>query len=170
MVLPTSMVKEILTVLFQKRTDNHSNTESSENHLGAYRCSVNETVLVNTSSENEFLSIAPGENVTSESLLNDKFCEKLSHPILFQTGKFGFQFKIKVELSPTKYFNQRLLNYAQKLSSDSDYSFFAHSVIQEMNLNNEVNIAMRKVASNQLTAGMLNSNFNENVMEFITRD
>ena len=55
-----------------------------------------------------------------ESLPNDKFCEELSHPILFLTGKFGFQFKRKVELSPIKYFNQWLLSYTQKLFSDSD--------------------------------------------------
>ena len=66
---------------FFERTDNNSNIESNENHLDAYRCSASETVLVNTSNENEFISIAPGENVTPESLLNDKFCEELSHPI-----------------------------------------------------------------------------------------
>ena len=41
-----------------------------------------------------------------ESLTNDKFCEKLSHPHLFPTGKFGFQTKRKVQFSPSKYFNQ----------------------------------------------------------------
>ena len=53
-----------------------------------------------------------------ESLTNDKFCEKLSHPHLFPTGKFGFQTKRKVQFSPSKYFNQRLLNYTQKFTSD----------------------------------------------------
>ena len=37
------------------------------------------------------LSVPPAENVTPESLLN-KFCGKLSHPLLFPTRKFGFQF------------------------------------------------------------------------------
>ena len=110
------------------------------------------------SSENQFISIAPGDNVIPESLLNDKFCEDLSHPLLFPPGKFVFQFKRKVELSPTKYFNERLLNYTQKLSSD--YIFFAYSLIQNLSLSNHINIGMRKVASNQLTADMLKSNFN----------
>ena len=51
-------------------------------------------VLVNTSSENEFISIAPGENVIPESLLDDKFCEELSHPLLFPTGKTAFNFTL----------------------------------------------------------------------------
>ena len=98
------------------------------------------------------------------------FLKNLVIHIYSQLGNFGFQFKRKAELSPTKYFNQWLLNYTQKFSSDSDYIFFAHSVIQKLHLSNQTNIAMRKVASNQLTAGILSSNFNENVKEFIAND
>ena len=97
-------------------------------------------VLVNTSSEKEFILIAIDEGFTPKSFLNDRFCEELSHPLLFSIGKFRFQFKRKVELPPSNYFNQRLLDYAQKLSSDLDYICFAHSVIQKLNLNNEINI------------------------------
>ena len=60
--------------------DYNSNIEFCENLLNTYRCSANETVLVNTSCENEFMLIAPGENVMPESLPNDKFCEEFSHP------------------------------------------------------------------------------------------
>ena len=38
------------------------------------------------------------------------FCEELSHPHLLPYRKFGFQIKRQIALSPTKYFNQRLLN------------------------------------------------------------
>ena len=96
--------------------DNNSKIEFCQNPLDTYRYSANGTVLVNTSCENKFVSITPGENVIPESLTNDKFCEELSHPHLFLTEKFGFQTKKKVQLSPSKYFNQRLLNYTQKFS------------------------------------------------------
>ena len=43
--------------------DNNSNIEFCENPLDTYRCSANETVLVNTSCKNEFISIARGENI-----------------------------------------------------------------------------------------------------------
>ena len=151
-----------------KSIDNNSNTEFNENPLDTYKCSASETVLVNTSCENEFISIAPVENVRPESLTNDILCEELSHPYLFPTGKFGFQTKRKVYLTSTKYFNQPLLNDTQKFSSDSDYIFFVHSVMQKLNLSNQINIAIRKVTSSQLTAGMLSINFNEKVKEFIT--
>ena len=63
-----------------------------------------------------------------------------------------------------------MLSYTQKFSSHSDYIFFAHSVMQKLNRSNQINIAMRKVTSNPLTAGMLSSNFNEKVKEFIASD
>ena len=44
---------------------------------------------------------------------------------------------------------------------------FSHT---KLNLKNQINIAIRKVNSNQLIAGMLSSNFNEKVKEFIVRD
>ena len=87
------------------------------------------------------------ENVRPESLTKDIFCQVLSNSHFFPTGKFGFQTKRKVYLTSTKYFNQRLLNYTQKFSSDSDYIFFAHSVMRKLNLINQTNIAMRKATS-----------------------
>ena len=75
-----------------------------------------------------------------------------------------------MQLSPSKYINQSLLNYTQKFSSDSDYIFFAQSVIEKLNLGNQTNTAMRKVTSNQLTACMLSRNFNEKIKEFIASD
>ena len=114
-----------------KSIDNNSNIDFNDNPLDTYTCIASETVLVNTSCENEFhgaISIAPGENVRPESLTdqNDIFCEELSHPHLFPTRKFRFQTRRKVDLTSTNYFNQPLLNYTQKFTSDSDYIFFAH--------------------------------------------
>ena len=47
---------------------------------------------------------------------------------------------------------------------------YAHSVLQELQINSQINIAMRKVACNTLTAGMLSKNFKENVKKFIAKD
>ena len=114
--------------------------------------------------------MAPGEGVIPISILTDTHCEELAHPHLFPTGKFGYKFQRKVELSPVKYFNQRFLNYKQKFSSDSDYIFFAHFVMQKLNLSSRINIAMKKVKTNQLTAGMLSKHFKESVKSFVAND
>ena len=104
------------------------------------------------------LEIAPGENKAPLPIILDDNCEVLAHPHLFPKGKFGYTHKRNIPLSPTKYFNQRLLNYSQKFASDSDYIFFAQSVLQHLNLNNSINIAMKKVKMDGLTAGTLSKN------------
>ena len=76
----------------------------------------------------------PGEGRQPKSILNDKFCEELSFPHLFPTGKYGYQVQREKTLSAVKYFNQRLLNYTQKFASDRDYIFFARNVLQNKNM------------------------------------
>ena len=47
--------------------------------------------------------------------------------------------------------------------------FFAHTVLQKVQLSSHINIAMKKVLSNDLTAGMLSKNFKQRVQEFIAK-
>ena len=149
------------------------NLEDTENPHDRDRIGASETVLISsipTDFDNETLNIAPGEGKKPLSLLTDKFCEELAHPHLFPTGKFGFNVNRMIPLSPSRYFNQRLLNYRQRFASESDYIFFAHSVYQQLCMNSRINIAMRKVCSNRLTAGMLSQNFKERVKDFVAND
>ena len=93
----------------------------------------------------EDISIAPGEGTKPMSILMDEKCEELAHLSLFSTGKFGYKVKRDITLNSVKYFNQRLVNYKQKFASNSDYIFFALSVMLQLNLNSQINIAMKKV-------------------------
>ena len=146
--------------------------EQNENPLDMHRAAANETVLISNDLEADktTFTLAPGQGKKTVSVLNDEYCEELGHPHLFPTGKFGYKVQRNVPLSPVKYFNQRLLNYTQKFASDSDYIFFAHSVMQRIYLNNQINIAMRKVSANTLTARMLSKNFKNTVKQFIAHD
>ena len=103
----------------------------------------------------------------------DKFCEELSFPHLFPTGKFGYNVQRPVTLKPVKYFNQRLLHYTQKFASDSDYIFFARNILQTINLQENINIAMRKVSGASLHAGLFDkssTSFRESVQKFVESD
>ena len=64
-------IDDSVGVFSDRKHDNNSNTDFNENPLDTYRCSASGTVLVNASCENEFISIAPGENFRPESLAND---------------------------------------------------------------------------------------------------
>ena len=147
--------------------------EEAENDHDKNRVGANETALISvipTKFETESLSITPCEGKKPISILNDKYCEELAHPYLLPTGQFGYNVDRIVKLSPNKYFNQRLLNYKQTFASEADYIFFAHAVYQQLNMTSRINIAMSKVCSNQLTAGMLSKNFKETVKSFVAND
>ena len=93
--------------------------------------------------DNEGFSKAPGENKMPLPISSDENCELLAHSYLFPTGKFGYTYQRGISLSPSKYFNQRLLNYSQKFALDIDYIFFEQSVMQHLKLKSSINIAMR---------------------------
>ena len=101
------------------------------------RVGSSETVVVSNiphTINEETVIIAPGEWKNTLSILMDKQCEELAFPYLFPHGKFGYNIDRDMPLSVSKYFNQRLLNYTQRFASDTYYIFFAHSVLQQMQL------------------------------------
>ena len=118
----------------------------------------NETVLMGdvpvVADKEAAVPVAPAEVKRPIFLLNDKFCKELFHPHLFLIGKFGYNVTRDINLSASKYFNQRLLDYFQKLAGDFDYLFLAHAVFQRIKLNSQISIVMRKVLSDNLTAGI----------------
>ena len=149
------------------------NLEEDENPLDDLRVGSNESMLVSNipyAIDEENITIAPGEGKKPLSMLSDKNCEELAFPYLLPKGRFGFNVNREIPLSTSKYFNQRLLNYTQRFASDADYIFFAHSVIQQTQLNSNINIALKKVQTNNLTAGMFSSNFQDTVKSFIAKD
>ena len=144
--------------------------EKDKNRLDLHRFKSQETMFVANMTTAEEISIAPGEGKEPTSILNDKYCEEFTFPCLFPKGKFDYKVKRKIKLSPVKYFNQRLLNYTQIFASDPDYIVFVLSVTQQLKLQSQINIAMKKVCSGHLTAGVLSQNFSEKVKSFIVNN
>ena len=83
------------------------------------------------------------------------------YPLLFPSGRYSFQIEREIPLSPSKYFNPRLLHHSQKFAAVSDYIFFAYSALQKVQRSSHLNIATKKVISNNLTAGMLSKCFSD---------
>ena len=116
------------------------------------------------------IAIAPGEVKQPISVLNGKFCEELAHLHLFPSCRYDYQIEREIPLSPSEYFNRRLLHYRQKFAADSDYIFFAHSLLQKVQLSSQINTAMKKVISNNLTARMSSKKFKQRVKELIAKN
>ena len=144
--------------------------EENDNPLYRYQCNSQESVLILDIPIPEEICIAPGEGKIPNSLLTDESSEVLAFLYLFPTGKFGYNVQRINKLSPIKYFNQRLLNYTQLFVSESDYIFYALSVTQQLKINSQINIALKKVCRGQLTAQVLTNNFSGTVKAFFCKD
>ena len=62
------------------------------------------------------------------------------------------------------------MHYSQKFVAEGDYIFFAHSVLQKVQLNSQINIAMKNVISNNLTAEVSSKNFKQRVKGLVAKD
>ena len=153
-----------------QESENIDTQEEVENPLNLHRFNFQETLCMPNVISSEEVNIVPGEGKQPTSMLNDEFCAELAFPYLFPMGKFGYKVERDVKLSPSKYFNQRLLNYTQLFASDPDFMFFALSITQQLKLKSQINVPMKKVCSGNLTAGLLSQNFSESVKSFIVKD
>jgi hypothetical protein len=66
-----------------------------------------------------------------------------------------------IKLSPVKYFNSRLLHYSGRFATYSEYLFFAQFVIEQKKVADSINIALKKVQGQTLTASQIKSDVNK---------
>ena len=144
-----------------------TNKEIHDDPLSKFRAPSIETTIISEAPSNceleQEITITPGEGKQPILVLNAKLCEELVHLHLFPSGRYGYQIERKIPLSPSKCFDQILLHYCQKFVVDSDYIFCAYSVLRKVQLSSQINIAMKKVISNNLTEGMLIKSFKQRV-------
>ena len=138
--------------------------ENKKDPLESHRSEGNETLVVNNNIMHE---IALGEGKRVESLLNSN-CEYLLFPHLFSSAKFGMVQNCESKLPVSLRFNQRLLNYTHRFSSNADYIFYAQSVLQQIQFQNQISIAMRNV-SGDLNA-LVFRNYKESVDNLVRSD
>ena len=147
--------------------------EEVDDPLNEHRSPANETCLqsvipdypvitedfnANKSTGREIYNIAPGENKHPVCLMTDKECEELAFPVLFPKGKFGYTAERDIKLSPVKYFNARLLHHRGRFASNPEYLFFTQFVIEQKKVSDSINIALKKVHGQPVTASQVRSN------------
>ena len=140
------------------------------NPLDEIRQGAAESFVMPPSLSNEYIEVEPGEDKIPQNILRDTNCEVLAFPTLLCTGKYGYDVDREIRLSPVKYFNQRLLNYKNIFSYCTDYIFYAQFVLQQLNLNSQINIAMKKVKNNTFTAGMFTQNFQQTIDNIVQNE
>ena len=110
------------------------------------------------SAGNEIFSVAPGENKHPVSIMTDRHCEELAFPVLFPKGRFGYKMERKEKLTPVRYFNARLLHYSGRFAMNPEYLFFAQFIIEQKKVSDSINIALKKLHGQPLTASQFRSN------------
>lgn len=90
--------------------------------------------------------------------MTDKQCEELAFPVLFPNGKFGYTAERYVKLSPIKYLNARLLHYSGRFATNPEYLFFAQFIIEQKKVSDNINIDLKKVHGQSVTASQVGSN------------
>ena len=86
-----------------------------------------------------------GKEKIPNSSLTVKSCEVPGFPYIFPTGKLDCSVQRTYKLSPIKYFNRRLFYSTQLFASESAYIFYALCVTQQLKLNSQINVALKKV-------------------------
>ena len=168
----------------EKNAIDDENEEERDDPLNEFRTPTTETCLQSVlpdypitkeqntnanSSGNEVFNIAPGENKHPVSFMTDKHCEELAFPVLFPKGRFGCTVERAVNLSPTKYFNARLLHYSGKFAMNPEYLFFGQFIIEQKKVSDSINIALTKVHGQPVTASHLRSNL-QSLQQLICQD
>ena len=150
--------------------ENNENLEE-ENPLNNEQVNSDEMCVIPNiySNDTNTLEITPGENKSPLSFFHDEFCEEQAFPFLFPNGKFGYKSERSIPLSPVRYFNQRLLNFSQRFSSCTEYIFFAQYLMLQLNIYNQINIAVSKVKGS-INVGQLRNNFKETLRGLVCED
>ena len=90
------------------------------------------------------ITIAPCEFQKPTYILADENCEEVAFPWLLPTGKYSYEHCREIEVTPSRYFNQRLLDHNQLFANYHDYVLFVSSVLQEQSIQNSINFALKK--------------------------
>ncbi|CAB4019654.1 Hypothetical predicted protein [Paramuricea clavata] len=132
----------------------NEDTEEQDDPLNEHRSAATETCLqsilpdyaVNVDNRNcdnstgrEIFNIAPGE-------------------VLFPKGRFGYNVERDIKLSPIKSFNARLLHYSGKFPTNPEYLFFAQFIMEQKKISDSINIALKKIHGQLVTASQVKSN------------
>ena len=154
-----------------KNTEQNEQEEEIDDPLNEHRAPTNETCIQaiipdypvtsdhqNASTGNEIYSVAPGENKHPVSFMMDKQCEELAFPVLFPKGRYGYTTEREIKLTPTKYFNARLLHQSGRFATNPEYLFFTQFIIEQKKVSDSINIALKKVHGQFVTASQIRSN------------
>ena len=110
---------------------------------------------------NDFVKIAPGEGKIPDLRMRDEHMDVKAFPRHHPSGHFGLNHIREFKLSPSQYFNQRLMNEDERFSKDAFYVFMAAAFVERHGLEQQINIAGVKGKSKNLGDGKKQVSLND---------
>ena len=90
------------------------------------------------------LSISPCEGNKPTNIFADKTCEALAFPNHFPDGQNTLTEQRQLQLSPSKYFQARLMNVDPRFARDTQYIFYGLYITEVKFISSNISIALRK--------------------------
>ena len=109
----------------------------------------------------EGFSIAPGEGKVPKNITTDETWDIGFVPNAHPDGKFGLKHPRKKRLTPSQYFQQRILNIDPRFGENPAYLFAAVAYLEKMQLERNVNIAYRRGTASKTVDGATSYSLND---------
>ena len=95
-------------------------------------------------SDGQSITIAPGEGKIPSNFLRQEHFDVMSFVRHHPTGRFGLHHPRSTKLTPSVYFNQRLLNQDERFSKDPFYIFMCAFYVERLGLEKQISISGMK--------------------------
>ena len=98
-------------------------------------------VTVTADGSNKPIKIAPGEGKIPTNIMREENVDAKAFPRHHPSGQYGLDHKREFKLSPSQYFQQRLLNQDDRFSKDPFYVFLATSYVERHAIEQQINLS-----------------------------
>ena len=98
-------------------------------------------VTVTADGSNKPIKIAPGEGKIPTNIMREENVDVKAFPRHHPSGQYGLDHKREFKLSPSQYFQQRLLNQDDRFSKDPFYVFLATSYVERHAIEQQINLS-----------------------------
>ena len=98
-------------------------------------------VTVTADGSNKPIKIAPGEGKIPTNIMREENVDVKAFPRHHPSGQYGLDHKREFKLSPSQYFQQRLLNQDDRFSKDPFYVFLATSYVERHAIERQINLS-----------------------------
>ena len=110
-------------------------------------------IKISGDGSNASIKIAPGEGKIPTPIMREEHMDVRAFPRHHPTGKYGLNHPREFKLSPSQYFNQRLLNEDGRFSKDAFYVFMAASFVERHSLERQIDISGMKGKPDSIGGG-----------------